>query len=88
MARGLLLLQSTGSGVNGLSSSGTQAPPVAMQGLSWPAACRILIPQPEIKPMYPALEGRFLTTGSPRKSLFFLTVENVHSALKVTNKDK
>ena len=31
-------------------------------------ACVILVPRPEIKPTSPALEGRFLTTGPPRKS--------------------
>ena len=31
-------------------------------------ACGILDPQSEIKPTFPALESKFLTTGSPRKS--------------------
>ena len=30
--------------------------------------CAILVPQPEIKPMSPALDGRFLTTGPQGKS--------------------
>ena len=42
---------------HGLSSCGTQA-----------MACGILVPQPGIKPMSPALQGRFLTTGPPGKS--------------------
>ena len=29
------------------------------------------LPRPEIKPVSPALAGRLLTTGPPRKSLFF-----------------
>ena len=35
----------------------------------------ILVPQSEIKPMSPALQGRFLTTGPPGKSpqMGFLT---------------
>ena len=33
------------------------------------AACEILVPQSGIKPMCPAQQGRFLTTGSPGKSL-------------------
>ena len=32
-------------------------------------ACGILVPQPGMEPMSPALEGRFLTTGPPGKSL-------------------
>ena len=38
-------------------------------GLSCPAACRILVSQPGIKPTSPAMEGRFLATGPPGKSL-------------------
>ena len=34
-----------------------------------PMACVILPPQPGAEPMFPALEGRFLTTGPPGKSL-------------------
>ena len=39
-----------------------------MQGLSCPMACGILLPQPGIKPMSPATEGRFPTSGLPGKS--------------------
>ena len=39
-------------------------------GLSCPTACGILVPWPAIEPMPPALEGRFLTTGPPGKSLY------------------
>ena len=37
----------------------------------WPhlAVCRILVPQPEVKPMPPALGAQHLTTESPRKFL-------------------
>ena len=31
--------------------------------------CRILVPQPGLEPMSPALQGGFLTTGPPGKSL-------------------
>ena len=31
-------------------------------------ACGTLAPQPGVKPAPPALEGKFLTTGPPRKS--------------------
>ena len=34
-------------------------------GLSCPMACGILVPQPGIEPVSPALEGGFLTTGPP-----------------------
>ena len=37
-------------------------------GLSCPGVSGILAPQPGIKPMSPALEGRFLTTRPPGKS--------------------
>ena len=42
--------------------------------LSCPAACRILVPLPGKEPTFKALEGRFLTTRPPGKSLHnFLT---------------
>ena len=44
-------------------------PVVAVHGLSSPAAGGILLPQPGIKLAYPALEGKFLTTGQLGKSL-------------------
>ena len=37
-------------------------------GLSFSEACGILAPQPRIEPASPVLQGRFLTTGPPRKS--------------------
>ena len=37
-------------------------------GLSCSSACGILLPQPGIEPVSPALQGRFLTTGPPGKS--------------------
>ena len=42
---------------------------VVAQGLSCSAACGILVPQPVIEPMSPAMEGGFFTTGPPGKSL-------------------
>ena len=42
---------------------------VAACRLSCPTACEILVPQPGIEPMSPALEGGFLITGLPGKSL-------------------
>ena len=42
---------------------------VAANGLSCPAACGILVPQPGIEPASPALEGRLFTTGPPGKYL-------------------
>ena len=38
---------------------------VVPHGLSCPVACGNLVPGPGIKPMSPALEGGFLTTGPP-----------------------
>ena len=57
-----------------LSSCGVRAPEpsgsvAATRRLSCPVACGILVPWPGIKPVSPALEGRFLTTGPPGKSL-------------------
>ena len=41
---------------------------VVVHGLSCPVACGILVPGSGIKPVSPALEGRFLITGPPVKS--------------------
>ena len=41
---------------------------VVTGGLSCPAACGILVPQPGIKPASAELKGRFLTSGQPGKS--------------------
>ena len=40
---------------------------VVALGLSGPSACGILVPGPGIKPVFPALQGRFFTTGPPGK---------------------
>ena len=42
---------------------------VAACGLSWSAACGILAPSPGFEPVSSALEGRFLCTEPPGKSL-------------------
>ena len=42
---------------------------VVAHRLNCPAVCGILVPRPGIETMSPALEGRFVTTGSPGKSL-------------------
>ena len=81
-ARGLLsscvmrALEHTGSVVAArrLSSCGARAPKhvgsvVVACELSCPVARGILVPRPGIEPASPALEGGFLTTGSPGKSL-------------------
>ena len=57
--RGLLLLQSPGSRTYRLSNCSTQAQ--VLHGTRD-------LPRPGIKPMTPALAGRFLTTGPPGKS--------------------
>ena len=43
-----------------------------VHGLSYSAACGILILRPEIKPVSPALEGGFLTTGPSWKFHLFI----------------
>ena len=48
---------------------GAQASAVAVLCLRCSAACGILVPWQGIKPTSPALQGEFLTTGPPRKSL-------------------
>ena len=47
-----------------------------MHRLRSPAACGILVSQPGIRPLPPALQGRFLTTGPPGKSPLFLITDN------------
>ena len=42
---------------------------VVTHQLSCPMACRILVPWLGMEPMFPGLEGGFLTTGPPGKSL-------------------
>ena len=46
---------------------------VAPCGLSCSEACRILLPWPEIKHLFPAFQGRHLTTWLPGKSLLHLS---------------
>ena len=41
---------------------------IEAHGLSYPAACGILVPRPGIEPASPALEGGFFTAGPPGKS--------------------
>ena len=78
-----------------LSSCGTWAPErmgsvvcgmralsvVVVCGLSCPATCGILVPQPGIEPMSTALEGGFFTTG-----LILIMVESFHFILSSTGK--
>ena len=47
---------------------GAQTPVMALRPSCF-LACGILVPSPGIKPMSPALQGRFLTAGPPGKSL-------------------
>ena len=68
-AQASLQLWDAGSRARGLCSLQHTGSLVEVRGLSWPTACGILVPQPGIKPMSPALEGGFLTTGPPGKSL-------------------
>ena len=61
--RGLCSLRHTGSLVE-------------VSGLSCPAACGILVPRPGMEPASPALEGRFLTTEPPGKSLLYFKISD------------
>ena len=49
---------------------------VVVHRLRSPAACGILVPQSGIRPLPPALQGRFLTTGPSGKSPLFLITDN------------
>ena len=48
---------------------------VAACGLGCPMACGILVPWPRVKPMFLALQDRFLTSGLPGKSLILFYAE-------------
>ena len=54
-----------------LSSCAVWPQVIVARGLSCATACGILVPQPGIEPMSPALAGGFLTTGPPGKSQDF-----------------
>ena len=43
-------------------------------GLSCPSECGILVPGPGIKPVSSVLQGRFVTSGSSKKSPFILSL--------------
>ena len=78
-SRGARAPECMGSGVYGtwaLSLRSTSSVVMA-RGLSYPAACGIPVPRPEIEPVSPALEGGFITTGPPGKSLNFKNVIQV-----------
>ena len=61
---------------------GTQDLPLQCMGLlivvrglsSCHVACGILVPPPGIKPVSPALESRFLTTGPPKSLDAFIPI--------------
>ena len=55
---------------------------VVAHGFSCSAACGILVPQPGIEPVSPALEGRFFTIGPPGKSLI-LKIKRRETSLAV-----
>ena len=48
---------------------GTRVSPAVVPGLNYPIAYGILVPRPGMESVFPALGGRFLTTGRPGKSL-------------------
>ena len=64
-----LLLLCTRSLVVAYGIRSAQASVVAVNRLSRSTECRVLVPRPGIEPTSPALQGGFLTTGPPGKSL-------------------
>ena len=46
-------------------------------GLRCPMACRTLVSQPAIEPQFPALEGRFSTTGPQGSPLYSFSLSSV-----------
>ena len=54
----------------GMQAQGRAASGAVICGLLCSEACGILVPQPRIKPAFPALTGRFLITRPPGKPLF------------------
>ena len=64
-----LKLWHTGSAVVTHGLQGTQTSVAVTRGLSCSVECGILVPRPEIEPPSPALQGGFLATGPPGKSL-------------------
>ena len=57
----------------------------AAHRLRCPAACEILVPRLGIEPMSPALQGGFLTTGPPGKSLGYIFKKKKKLLLKAQN---
>ena len=73
---------SVGGALLFLQTLGTHASVVVVCRLSYPAACRILVPGPGLEPVSPALADRFLTTGPPEKSpSMYLQVKVTQSCL-------
>ena len=71
--RWLLLLRSTGSRHAGFSSCGSRALEHRLSSCARAQLFRSMwdLPTPGLKPMSPALAGRFLTTATPGKPYFF-----------------
>ena len=72
-----IYLAASGLVARGLCSCGTQAlecagSVVVVRGLSCSMACGILVPQPKIEPLFPALHGGVLITGPSGKSPTYL----------------
>ena len=55
-----------------------------VRGLSCPVECGVLVPQPGIKPVSPALESKFLTTGSPGKPIFVFYIDRNYNIEEVS----
>ena len=63
----------------GFISCGVWAQQLGRIGLSCPVVYRMLVPGPGIKPVFPALAGRFLPTGLPGKSLQVILMHTSHT---------
>ena len=61
----VVMVHRLSSVARGIQSAWSQLGP---SGLTYSSVCGILVPQPGTEPTFPALQGKFLTTGLPGKS--------------------
>ena len=79
----------------GLSSCGIPVPgctgsEIVVLRLSWSGARGIFVPQPWIKPMSPAQQGGFISTGPPGKSqqFFFKSIRSLCSIPRTSSLER
>ena len=53
---------------------------VVARGLSFCTACGLLVPWPRTEPTFSALQGAFLTTGTPRKKIVSFFKKKINSS--------